>query len=145
MNKIKKRNEDLLNILLNKFKIGKSAKELVKDYESVYIAIEYIKDKDEFDLENMLKNKQKELKRVLMYSSLKYTKDPKTGAVSKTNKREILYTFGRKIIKTLNEKDIDRAVLELKLIVSLIKELKFIDKIEFEELEVNTFLNELNL
>ena len=127
---IKNRNKELLSDLLSKYQIDKDIDILVNNYESVFLSIEYQDKKD---------NSGNELKRVILYANLKHI--IQNNEIVKTNKKEILYNFGRKLIKKMEEKEINLVVAELHLIVSLIKQLKLLAKIEFEEAQIQEILN----
>lgn len=121
---LKERKKNILTDLLNKYGVNKPVDSLIQ-YESVFLSVEYEKNK-EFN----------ELKRAMLYANLKFIVED--GKTVKTNKKEILYSFGKKIIKTLRDYEIDRTISELKLISSLVKQLKLISKIEQEEAEIKS-------
>lgn len=112
MEEIEIRNKELLLLLLKKFNIDKSVKDLV-DYKSVFVSVEY-NSKEDLSVSN--------LKRTFLYAN-----------VESTNKKEILLNFGKKLMKDLTEDQIETVILELRLIVSLVKQLKYINKIDYEE------------
>jgi len=129
---IQNRNRSLLANLLAKYNIDKSLKDLT-DYESVFLSIEYLKTEDI----------NTELKRVILYGNLKYIVE--NGMLVKTNKKVILYNFGKKLIKKMNDTEIDKVIAELKLISSLIKQMKLVTKIELEESDIQSILSDFDI
>lgn len=127
---IKKRNNRLLKELLDKHKIKKSLHELI-NYESVFVSVEYM-EKDNLNSEH---------KRAILYGNLKFVKIG--NKTEKTNKKEILFNFGKKAMKDLSEEEIKSIILELKFIGRIIKQLKLIMKVELEESYIQTSLNEI--
>ncbi|MFA9240004.1 MAG: hypothetical protein ACEQSQ_08990 [Candidatus Paceibacteria bacterium] len=125
---IKKRNNRLLKELLDKHKIKKSLHELI-NYESVFVSVEYM-EKDNLNSEH---------KRAILYGNLKFVKIG--NKTEKTNKKEILFNFGKKAMKDLSEEEIKSIILELKFIGRIIKQLKLIMKVESEESYIQTRLN----
>jgi hypothetical protein len=127
---IKERNDHLLKKLLDKHKIKKSLDELI-NYESVFVSVEYM-EKDNLNSEH---------KRAILYGNLKFVKIG--NKTEKTNKKEILFNFGKKTMKDLSEEEIKFIILELKFIGRIIKQLKLIMKVELEESYIQTSLNEI--
>ncbi len=127
---IKERNHSLLTILLHKHKIEKSIHDLM-NYESVFVSVEYM-EKDNLNSEH---------KRAILYGNLKFIMIG--NKAEKTNKKEILYNFGKKAMKGLSEKEIEFIIIELKFIGIIIKQLKLIMKVELEESDIKTILNEI--
>lgn len=130
--KIKKRDNGLLNELLRKYGIEKSVKSLLIDYDSIFVSEEYI-NKEQPNLE---------LKRAILYANVKFI--IVNEKFEKTNKKEILYNFGKKAMKGLNKNKINLVINELKLIGYLIKQLKLIQKFEVEENDIQTIINDNN-
>lgn len=129
LEEIKERNSYLLTELLNKYNIDKTVKELL-DYESVFLSKEYI-NKDTMN---------NELKRAILYANLKYVRV--NGTLQKTNKKEILFNFGKKAMRGLSENKINKVIAELSIISSLIKQSKLILRVEIEESDIqNTIAN----
>lgn len=124
LEEIKERNNIVLNELLEKYGIEKSVDLLLKNYDSIFVSEEYIKE-DGFN---------SELKRAILYANIKFIFV--NGTVEKTNKKEILYNFGKKAMKGLSSNEIDLVLAELHLIGCLIKQLKLILKIEIEESQI---------
>lgn len=130
LEEIKERNNKRLNELLRKYGIEKSVKNLLIDYDSIFVSEEYI-------------NKEQsnsELKRAILYANVKFIMV--NEKFEKTNKKEILYNFGKKAMKGLNKNKINLIINELKLIGYLIKQLKLIHKLEIEENDIQTIINE---
>lgn len=130
LEEIKERNNKRLNELLRKYGIEKSVKNLLIDYDSIFVSEEYI-------------NKEQsnsELKRAILYANVKFI--VVNEKFEKTNKKEILYNFGKKAMKRLNKNKINLIINELKLIGYLIKQLKLIHKLEIEENDIQTITNE---
>ena len=129
---IQNRNRSLLVDLLAKYNIGKSLKDLT-DYESVFLSIEFMKT----EVINT------EFKRVILYGNLKYAVE--NGTLVKTNKKVILYNFGKKLIKKMSDTEVDKVIAELKLISSLTKQLKLVTKIELEESDIQSILSDFDI
>lgn len=127
---IKERNHSLLTKLINKHKIEKSIHDLM-NYESVFVSVEYM-EKDNLNSEH---------KRAILYGNLKFMMIG--NKAEKTNKKEILYNFGKKAMKGLSEEAIEFIIIELKFIAIIIKQLKLIMKVELEESDIKTILNEI--
>jgi len=134
MNEIEQRNNEILQLLLKKYEIDKSVKDLI-DFESVFIFVEYYKN------ENPLKDS--ELYRAILYANIRYKiengnliKLPKVKKIS-------LYTLGKKMIKKLSIEEVDTIILELTLLSKLVKQLKFINKIDKEEHDINEIMQGL--
>lgn len=130
LEEIKERNNKRLNELLRKYGIEKSVKNLLIDYDSIFVSEEYI-------------NKEQsnsELKRAILYANVKFI--VVNEKFEKTNKKEILYNFGKKAMKGLNKNKINLIINELKLIGYLIKQLKLIQKLETEENDIQTIIND---
>lgn len=124
---LKERNKNLLIGLLTKYEIDKEVDDLIL-YESVFLSVEYEKNQD-----------YSELKRAILYANLKFIIE--NGKTVKTNKKEILFNFGKKIIKKMGHEEVDQIISELKLIASLAKQLKLVGKIELEEEEIKPLIN----
>lgn len=131
LEKTKTRNQRYLIQLCRKYNIEKSFQELTVNYESVFVSIEYM-EKD---------NPNSELKRAILYGNLKFEKINDNW--EKTNKKEILYNFGKKAMKGLSEKNIEFIILELRLIGMIVKQSKLIMKLELEESDISTLLGEI--
>jgi hypothetical protein len=125
------RNQEILLILLHKYSIDKSIRDLL-NYESVFVSVEYEK-QDQFN---------NTLKRAILYGNLKYMRVD--GEIVKTNKKEILYNFGKKAMKSLSESDIDKTVTDLHLFSSCVKQLKLIGKVELEEGDIVDMLQDFD-
>ena len=130
LEEIKKRNDKTLNELLKKYEIEKSVKNLLIDYDSIFVSEEYM-NKEQSNLE---------LKRAILYANVKFI--VVNEKFEKTNKKEILYNFGKKAMKGLSNNKINLIINELKLIGYLIKQLKLIQKFEIEENDIQTITNE---
>lgn len=130
LEEIKKRNDKILNELLKKYEIEKSVKNLLIDYDSIFVSEEYM-NKEQSNLE---------LKRAILYANVKFI--VVNEKFEKTNKKEILYNFGKKAMKGLSNNKINLIINELKLIGYLIKQLKLIQKFEIEENDIQTITNE---
>ena len=130
LEEIKKRNDKILNELLKKYEIEKSVKNLLIDYDSIFVSEEYM-NKEQSNLE---------LKRAILYANVKFI--VVNEKFEKTNKKEILYNFGKKAMKGLSNNKINLIINELKLIGYLIKQLKLIQKLEIEENDIQTIKNE---
>lgn len=130
---LKDRNIKMLNELLQQYNINKQSADLL-NYESVFVSEEYFDKNAEKNIDN--------LKRVMLYANVKY--EMINGVVRKTNKKEVLYSLGRKKIKALDQEEIDKTILELKLFTALTKQLKNINHIDFEESKVNDYIQALN-
>lgn len=124
---LKERNKKLLIDLLAKYEIDKEVDDLIL-YESVFLSVEYEKNQD-----------YSELKRAILYANLKFIIED--GKTVKTNKKEILFNFGKKIIKKMGHEEVDQIISELKLIASLAKQSKLVAKIELEEEEIKSLIN----
>jgi hypothetical protein len=129
LEEIKKRNDKILNELLKKYEIEKSVKNLLIDYDSIFVSEEYM-NKEQSNLE---------LKRAILYANVKFI--VVNEKFEKTNKKEILYNFGKKAMKGLSNNKINLIINELKLIGYLIKQLKLIQKFEIEENDIQTIIN----
>ena len=130
LEEIKERNNKRLNELLRKYGIEKSVKNLLIDYDSIFVSEEYISKEQS----------NSELKRAILYANVKFI--VVNEKFEKTNKKEILYNFGKKAMKRLNKNKINLIINELKLICYLIKQLKLIHKLEIEENDIQTITNE---
>ncbi len=130
LEEIKERNNKRLNELLRKYGIEKSVKNLLIDYDSIFVSEEYISKEQS----------NSELKRAILYANVKFI--VVNEKFEKTNKKEILYNFGKKAMKRLNKNKINLIINELKLIGYLIKQLKLIHKLEIEENDIQTITNE---
>lgn len=130
LEEIKERNNKRLNELLRKYGIEKSVKNLLIDYDSIFVSEEYM-NKEQSNLE---------LKRAILYANVKFI--VVNEKFEKTNKKEILYNFGKKAMKGLSNNKINLIINELKLIGYLIKQLKLIQKFEIEENDIQTITNE---
>ncbi len=130
LEEIKERNNKRLNELLRKYGIEKSVKNLLIDYDSIFVSEEYISKEQS----------NSELKRAILYANVKFI--VVNEKFEKTNKKEILYNFGKKAMKRLNKNKINLIINELKLIGYLIKQLKLIHKLEIEENDIQTIINE---
>ena len=128
---IKERNSYMLNELFKKYDIDKSLDSIIKYYDSIFVFEEYIK-------ENGFNS---ELKRAILYANIKLSFT--NGKLEKTNKKEILFNFGKKAMKGLSSREINLSLAELHLISHLIRQLKFVSRIEIEEMYVNSILNEV--
>jgi hypothetical protein len=128
---IKERNSFMLNKLFKEYDINKSLDLIIKNYDSIFVFEEYIK-------ENGF---NKELKRAILYANIKYAFI--NGKIEKTNKKEILYNFGKKAMKELSSNEIDSVLAELHLISHLIKQLKLVLRIEIEESYIYSIRNEI--
>lgn len=132
MEEIENRNKELLVLLLKKINIDKSVKDMT-DYKNVFVSVEY-DSKEDFSVSN--------LKRTFLYASIEFIEQ--NGRLVKTNKKEILYNFGKKLMRDLSDNEIETTILELKLIASLVKQLKYINKIDYEESIITDILEILN-
>jgi hypothetical protein len=128
---IKERNSYMLNELFKKYDIDKSLDSIIKYYDSIFVFEEYIK-------ENGFNS---ELKRAILYANIKLSFT--NGKLEKTNKKEILFNFGKKAMKGLSSREINLSLAELHLISHLIRQLKLVSRIEIEEMYVNSILNEV--
>jgi len=126
----KERNKVLLQELVVYYNIDKTITQLV-DCESVFLSIEFFKQDNQFI--------PRELKRVLLYATI--NDDMRIVNKKQVKKKEILFNFGRKIIKKLNNTEIDNNISKLKMITYLTKQLKLISKVEQEEKNINHYLN----
>jgi hypothetical protein len=125
----KKKYEKKLTILLNDLDIKDSIEELI-DFESVFLSIEYEK------TDNTI------LKRAILYGNLKF--ESIKGKLRKTNKKKIIFNFGKKLIKKENDKNsIKNKINKLKLIAILSRQLKLIKKVELEDKEIDILLKQL--
>jgi len=132
LEEIENRNKELLVLLLKKINIDKSVKDMT-DYKNVFVSVEY-DSKEDFSVSN--------LKRTFLYASIEFIEQ--NGRLVKTNKKEILYNFGKKLMRDLSDNEIETTILELKLIASLVKQLKYINKIDYEESIITDILEILN-
>ena len=128
---IRERNSSLLNELLERYTIEKPLNLLLRNYDSIFVSEEYIKE-DGFNTE---------LKRAILYANIKFISV--NGKIEKTNKKEILYNFGKKAMKELSDKEINLVLAELHLMSHLIKQLKLISRIEIEESYIYSIMNEI--
>lgn len=131
LEEIELRNKELLVLLLKKFDLSKSVKDMT-DYKNVFVSVEY-DSKEDLSVAN--------LKRTFLYASIEFIEQ--NGRLVKTNKKEILYNFGKKLMRDLSENQIETTILELKLITSLVKQLKYINKIDYEESIITDILEVL--
>lgn len=132
INDIESRNNELLSVLIKKYEIKKTIKEL-GDAESVFVSIEW-------DQKSSLESNT--LKRAILYANIKY--ELENGKVIKVNKKEILYNFGKKRIKELKSDDeIELQIMELHIITYLVRQLKSIIRLKYEEGEIETLMTEL--
>jgi len=112
---LKERNHEVLNGLLARYTIDKTIRDLTQ-CESVFVSVEYMsKDRVEF-------------KRAILYANIKYI--VVNNRIVKTNKKEILYNFGKKMIKNLSLEEIEEVIAELGVIAEMAKQLILISKIE---------------
>lgn len=134
MNEIIERNNETLIVLLKKYSIDKTIKELI-DLESVFIFVEYYKNSDS--------SKNSELYRVILYANVRYVvKDNNVIKLPKAKKIS-LFTLGKKMIKKLSEEEVEKTILELTLISKLIKQIKLINKINYEENDIKDIFQSL--
>lgn len=129
---LQKRDITLLQGLLTKYGIDKSVKDM-SSYESVFLSIQFLGDSQV----------NAELKRVVLYANLKYI--VQNGEVVRTNKKEILYSYGRKIIKKATDYEVDKTIAELNLIACFSKQLKLITKIELEESDIQSIFSDFDI
>jgi len=134
MNEIEHRDNEILQLLLNKYEINKNVKDLI-NFESVFVFPEYYKN------DNPLKSNK--LYRAILYANIKYTMENDKVIKLKKSKKVSLYALGQKSIKKLSENEVDKIVLELTLISKLTKQLKYIAKAKMEEFDIIDILQGL--
>jgi len=134
MNKILQRNKETLLILLKQYNIDRTINELI-DLESVFIFVEYYKNEDS--------SQSSELYRAILYANIRY--EVKNNNVVKLTKAKkiSLFTLGKKMIKKLSEEEVEKIILELTLISKLIKQIKLINKINYEENDIQDIFQSL--
>lgn len=131
INEIESRNKQILTMLLEKYEISKTIREL-EDTESIFVSVEW-ENKDPLFGTSILK-------RVILYANVKL--ELENDKIIKVNKKEILYNFGKKKIKQLKDKEIDLQILELNMIIFLVRQLKSINKLKYEECKIEAMMIE---